>query len=49
VLTITVPKSEEARQQARRIAIKTGAPQLEQQPSRATRGQASSEGSSAAH
>jgi HSP20 family protein len=49
VLTITVPKSEEARQQARRIAIKTGAPQLEQQPSRTARGQAAAEGTPAAH
>ena len=49
VLTITLPKTEEARAQARRIQIKAGAaPQLEQ-PSGRGRAQPSAEGASASH
>jgi HSP20 family protein len=49
LLTILIPKTAEAQAQARKIQIKSGPLQLEQQAGRASRGQQASEGASATH
>jgi HSP20 family protein len=49
VLTVVIPKTAEVQAQARKIQVKSGPLQIEQQQSRPARGQQSSEGAAASH